>query len=75
MDRDKSEKAIWKIVEGDNFAGDYPNENFVNLPLTSKAKAQSIADAINAVFCAYDSAPRYWRVVEKDYVLAPGFEP
>lgn len=75
MGSDKSREHIWKIVEGDNFCGDYPNEKFVNLPPTSKEKAQSIADAINAVFCNYDNAPRYWRVVEKDYELAPGFEP
>lgn len=70
-------RPVWRIVEGDNFGGDYPNEKFVNLPATYKHKAQAIADAINAVFCPDDNpyARRYWRVVREDYVLQPGFEP
>ena len=65
----------WRIVEGDNFGGDYPNEKFVSIPATNRAKARMIADAINAVFCAHDHATRYWRAVPEDYTLQPGFEP
>jgi hypothetical protein len=65
----------YKIIETDNFGGDYPDERFVNIPLTTKENAQKIADAINAVFCNYDGAKRYWRVVDSLYKLQPGFEP
>jgi hypothetical protein len=65
----------WRIVEGDNFGGDYPNEQFVSVPATTRAKAQMIADAINAAFCTDDHATRYWRAVPEDYTLKPGFEP
>lgn len=68
-------KGRWRIVEGDNFGGDYPNEQFVNVPATTQAKAKMIADAINAAFCDHDHATRYWRAVPEDYTLQPGFEP
>ena len=67
--------ARWKIVETDNFGGDYPDEQFVNVAPTTQAKAQMIADAINAVFCAHENAHRFWRVVPQGYKLQPGFEP
>lgn len=65
----------FKIVETDNYGGDYPDEKFVeNLPyFNNKESAQKIANAIN------DSVPetheRYWKVVEMPYQLQPGFEP
>lgn len=62
-----------KIVETDNFAGDYPDEKFLNLPPLTKEHATAIATAINAGFA--DNCPRYWRVVDDDYKLQPGFEP
>lgn len=63
-----------KIVETDNFGGDYPNESFVNIPLVyEETDAQAIADAINKA-CGGGRAPRYWKVVPDDYKLAPGFE-
>lgn len=64
----------YRIVETDNFGGDYPDEKFVNLPPTTKENATKIAEAINAVFSG-DHAPRYWQVREEDYKLQPGFEP
>jgi hypothetical protein len=64
----------YKIVETDNYGGDYPDEKFVNLPSTSKENAQKIADIINEVHGG-DYARRYWKVVESDYTLQPGFEP
>ena len=39
-----------KIVETDNFDGDYPDEKFLNLPLLFEKDAQIIADAINESF-------------------------
>jgi hypothetical protein len=63
-----------KIIETDNFGGDYPDEKFLNLPPLSERHAQHIAHAINEVLCPYN-APRYWRVVPDDYKLLPGFTP
>ena len=64
-----------KIIHTDNFGGDYPNEEFVTgLPYFSqKEKLQKIADAINGELGEY--AHRFYRVVEDDYKLSPGFEP
>lgn len=62
-----------KIIETDNFGGDYPNESFVNLPSMSKEHAKKVANAINQGFPEHYF--RYWRVVENDYILQPGFEP
>jgi hypothetical protein len=67
--------TIFKIVNTDNFNGDYPNEKFVeNLPvLYKKEHAQAIADAINAT--QSEMADRYFNVVEDGYKLQPGFAP
>ena len=66
----------FKVVEGDNFGGDYPDEKFVNVPATTKEKAQDIADAINKAFSAEGyTHPRFWQVRPEDYKLSPGFEP
>lgn len=62
-----------RIIETDNFAGDYPDEQFVNLPRMTKEHARQVADAINDGFPEHSS--RYWRVVDDDYVLQPRFEP
>ena len=65
----------YKIVETDNYGGDYPDEKFVeNLPyMTSKLKAEQIAEAINSAVATTHS--RFWKVVEMPYELQPGFEP
>ncbi len=75
-----------KIVNTDNFGGDYPNESVVSLRdadgrtyilyVIEKA-AQSVADALNGVQGGTDAYPalRYYKVVPNDYVLQPGFEP
>ena len=64
-----------KIIHTDNFGGDYPNEKFViGIPSLNKESMQRICDAINRE-CSGMHAPRYWKVVEDDYVLQPGFEP
>lgn len=65
-----------KIIHTDNFNGDYPDEKFVDgIPsLPNKEAMQRICDAINKE-CSGNHAPRYWRVVEDDYKLKPGFEP
>lgn len=65
----------FKIVQTDNFGGDYPDEKFVTgLPyFHTKERAQSVADAINAT--VPDDYDRYWKVVDCNYELQPGFEP
>jgi hypothetical protein len=62
-----------KIVETDNFGGDYPDERFVSLPQMTEAHAKKVVDAINSGFP--ENATRYWKVVPNDYTLRPGFEP
>ena len=63
-----------KIVETDNFGGDYPNESFVNIPQLDTEPAQEIADIINDNAGGMD-AMRFWKVVEDGYTLCLGFEP
>lgn len=63
-----------KIVNTDNFGGDYPDEKFVeNLPYLNKEGLLRIAEAINIELGPHHS--RFFRVVEDDYKLQPGFEP
>ena len=65
-------QTSFRIVETDNYGSDYPDEKFLNIPaLSSKEKANEIADVINKHCCDR----RYWRVVPHDYKLRPGFEP
>lgn len=64
-----------RIVETDNHGSDYPNERFVNIPAMPLLHAQKVAKAINAAFCIDNSSPRYWKVVEDNYQLKPGFTP
>ena len=65
----------YRIVETDNFRGDYPAEVFVNLPGLSQHGAYAIAKAINAELGDWPGASRYWKVVGEGYQLRPGFEP
>lgn len=65
----------YRIVETDNFGGDYPDEKFVGLPLLSKLEAEAIAEAINKTLCNHDDSDRYWKVVKNGYELQPGFTP
>ena len=62
-----------KIVETDNYDGDYPDEKFLDLPDLSCASAGLIVNMINEA--AGKTHPRHWKVVENDYILCPGFEP
>lgn len=61
-----------RIIDTDNFGGDYPDEKF-HFWCMPADKATRICDAINDA--AGLNASRYWMVVEDDYVLQPGFEP
>ena len=61
-----------RIVDTDNFDGDYPDESFVLFPMPQET-AQRIADMINEA--AGPGSSRFWKVVPNDYQLQPGFEP
>lgn len=61
-----------RIVETDNFGGDYPDEKFLLFPM-DEPTCRTIADAVNNYVGEHNS--RYWKVVDYDYVLQPGFEP
>jgi len=61
-----------RIVDTDNFGGDYPNEKFHHCSM-SKEDAQAICDILNKYGGPY--AARYYKVVPDDYKLQPGFEP
>jgi len=56
-----------KIVETDNFGGDYPDESFLPLPSMTIAHANAVARVINSGFP--ENYPRYWKVEDDDYVL------
>lgn len=62
-----------RIVDTDNFGGDYPDERFLPIPNLTEKDAKIVADIINKA--AGENSSRYWRVVDLDYKLKPGFEP
>ena len=66
---------FFKIVETDNFGSDYPDESFLKLTFRTEESAARVAEAINKEICNNDHATRFWKVVESDYTLVPGFEP
>lgn len=63
-----------RIVETDNFDGDYPDESFVLRYSLHPEAAKNIAEVINS-YCSGTESPRYWKVVDDDYELSPGFTP
>ena len=65
---------MFRIVNTDNYGGDYPNESFTDDgPFESKKDAQIRADERNGPPDRVSS--RYYKVVEMPYELQPGFEP
>ena len=65
-----------RIIDTDNFCGDYPNEHFHLLPMP-RVMAEKICNFINQQYYLEfgDRSSRYFRVVENDYKLQPGFTP
>lgn len=61
-----------RVVETDNFGGDYPNEKFCSESVTEE-EAKIIANNFNKDVGDYST--RYWIIVPDDYILKPGFEP
>ncbi len=64
----------FRIVNTDNYGGDYPNERFIGLPSMSREAAEEIAAVINKHLCNSEYCTRYYKVVPADYALQPGFE-
>ncbi len=71
-----------KIIETDNFGGDYPAEHFLGclsdedgnfVQRFNAEQAEAVVNVLN--YLEGQNAPRYWRVVEDDYKLSPGFQP
>lgn len=64
---------MYRIVNTDNFGGDYPNESFTDDgPFETVEAAQQRADELNT---DDPNAPRFFMVVTDGYELLPGFEP
>jgi hypothetical protein len=69
-------KKTWRIIDTDNFGGDYPDERFIAVNIRDEWTAEKIADSLNAR--AGENASRFYKVVphiEIVYKLQPGFEP
>jgi hypothetical protein len=62
----------YRVVNTDNFGGDYPNESFVDGEYETQELAQAAADKLNV---NADISSRYFKVVKLPYELQPGFEP
>jgi hypothetical protein len=65
--------VTYRVVNTDNFGGDYPNEQFVGPEYATEDEAQKAADELNGPYPEHSS--RYHKVVEMPYELQPGFEP
>ena len=64
----------WRVVNTDNFGGDYPDEKFVEGgPTMTQEQAEALASLLNS-FCP-EHHYRFWKAVPPDYKLQPGFEP
>lgn len=64
---------VFRVVETDNFAGDYPAEVWIT-PCITKDAAEQIADILNRE-CSGPTAFRIYVVRPETYELQPGFEP
>lgn len=60
-----------RIVDTDNFGGDYPNEKFLLWQMNER-DCQAVCDILNDR--AGPNASRFYKVVPNDYILQPGFE-
>jgi len=64
-----------KIVETDNFGGDYPEEILIASNIESKGYAKIMRDALNRSLSS-DQSPRFYKIVSDDYKLdVERFEP
>ena len=61
-----------RIVDTDNFGGDYPDERFLLWPMPGE-DAQKICNVLNDRAGA--GSLRFYKIVPNDYRLEPGLEP
>lgn len=64
-----------KIVDTDNFGGDYPNEKVVASNITNKLLGEIMVKSLNRWSDTTNDYDRYYKLVEDNYKLVPGFEP
>jgi len=65
----------YRVVETDNFGGDYPDEKLtLGRSTLSKEGARDVARILNREWGG-EYASRYWKVVADGYELIPGFVP
>ena len=64
----------YRIIDTDNFGGDYPDEKVVAAGITYKPFADTMAEALCKKY-SENGGRRFYLVVEDDYELKPGFEP
>lgn len=64
-----------KIVDTDNFGGDYPDERVIAADIRNEEFAKVMCAALNDRFCDEHVGSRFYKVVPDDYVPQPGFEP
>jgi hypothetical protein len=64
---------LWRVVNTDNFGGDYPDEHFVGSEFSDIAEAECLREQLDKNCGDYSS--RYHIVVKLPYTLQPGFEP
>ena len=74
FDRLASIRGNVKIIDTDNFGGDYPNEKIVAENIENRLFAEVMAEALNNKFSG-THASRYYRIVEGGHTLQKGFEP
>lgn len=60
---------LMRIVETDNYGGDYPDEKFVGPPM-DETECRAVCEIMNR-----RQSDRFYTPVQLDYVLSPGFEP
>lgn len=65
--------TLYRVVNTDNFGGDYPNEYFESAPLRSR-DAHELAQHLN-LHDGDVNSPRFHKVERADYTLIGGFEP
>ena len=78
ISKGKTGEPLMKLVDTDNFGGDYPNEKFLEGFDGTAEQAKVVADKLNKIMGhghPNTTPSRFWKVVPHDYVLQPGFEP
>ena len=61
-----------KIIETDNFGRDYPDEKLIASGITDPRLGRLMVAGIQTTD---PNDPRYYRLVDDDYKLQPGFTP